>query len=110
MSVSASLKADEVARFDALARDWWDSDGPMAPLHRINPLRIGWLVGTIARRFKRQGIEPLEGLSILDIGDAGAAEFHDQTRHFVSEVQGRARLAGRAGPAYKARVSTGQRR
>ena len=68
MSAAASLKADEVARFDALAQDWWNPDGPLAPLHRINPVRIGWLIETLARRFKRQGSAPLEGLSILDIG------------------------------------------
>ena len=79
MSVSASLKADEVARFDALARDWWDPDGPMAPLHRINPLRIGWLIETIARRFKRQGNVPLEGLSILDVG-CGIGQYAEITK------------------------------
>ncbi len=33
----------EIARFDALAQQWWDPDGPMKPLHRMNPLRIGWI-------------------------------------------------------------------
>ncbi len=65
---SASVRSDEVARFDALAEDWWRPDGPMAPLHRINPVRIEWLVATLARRFKAQGSAPLEGLAILDIG------------------------------------------
>jgi 2-polyprenyl-6-hydroxyphenyl methylase / 3-demethylubiquinone-9 3-methyltransferase len=65
---AASVKADEVARFDALAQDWWRPDGPMAPLHRINPVRIGWLIDTLARRFKSQGSSPLEGRTILDIG------------------------------------------
>jgi len=65
---SASVKADEVARFDALAEDWWRPDGAMAPLHRINPVRIRWLVDTIARRFKAQSRAPLAGVSILDIG------------------------------------------
>jgi 2-polyprenyl-6-hydroxyphenyl methylase / 3-demethylubiquinone-9 3-methyltransferase len=87
MSVSASLKADEVARFDALARDWWDPDGPMAPLHRINPLRIGWLIGTIARRFKRQGATPLEGLSILDIG-CGAGLLSEPLSRLGARVTG----------------------
>jgi 2-polyprenyl-6-hydroxyphenyl methylase / 3-demethylubiquinone-9 3-methyltransferase len=87
MSVSASLKADEVARFDALARDWWDPDGPMAPLHRINPLRIDWLIGTIARRFKRQGNAPLEGLSILDIG-CGAGLLSEPLSRLGARVTG----------------------
>lgn len=33
----------EVARFDALAARWWDPAGPMAPLHAMNPLRVGWI-------------------------------------------------------------------
>ncbi len=65
---AASIRQDEVARFDALAEDWWDPSGPMAPLHKINPVRIGWLVDTLARRFRSPGPAPLEGLRILDIG------------------------------------------
>jgi 2-polyprenyl-6-hydroxyphenyl methylase / 3-demethylubiquinone-9 3-methyltransferase len=65
---AASVIDEEVARFDALAADWWDPAGPMAPLHRINPLRIGWLRDTIAAHFRRSGDGPLEGLEMLDIG------------------------------------------
>jgi 2-polyprenyl-6-hydroxyphenyl methylase/3-demethylubiquinone-9 3-methyltransferase len=87
MNVRASLKADEVARFDALAWDWWNPDGPMAPLHRINPVRIGWLIETIARRFKRQGVSPLEGLSILDIG-CGAGLLSEPLSRLGAHVTG----------------------
>jgi 2-polyprenyl-6-hydroxyphenyl methylase/3-demethylubiquinone-9 3-methyltransferase len=68
---AVSIIDGEVARFDALGDDWWDPSGPMAPLHRINPVRIGWLRDTIAAHFRGtpQGDEgPLEGLSLLDIG------------------------------------------
>ena len=37
------VSPEEIARFDALAARWWDPDGPMKPLHRMNPLRIGWI-------------------------------------------------------------------
>ncbi|MBS7790440.1 bifunctional 2-polyprenyl-6-hydroxyphenol methylase/3-demethylubiquinol 3-O-methyltransferase UbiG [Roseococcus sp. SDR] len=57
MSGSADLQ--EVAKFDALAQDWWKPTGPMAPLHAMNPARMGW----IAER-----LGPLEGLRILDVG------------------------------------------
>ena len=53
----ASVRADEVARFDRLAERWWDPKGPMAPLHAMNPLRVGWIDRRIA---------PASG--ILDIG------------------------------------------
>jgi 2-polyprenyl-6-hydroxyphenyl methylase / 3-demethylubiquinone-9 3-methyltransferase len=65
---AASVMGEEVARFDALGEEWWDPAGPMAPLHRINPVRIGWLRDAIAWHFRRSGEEPLEGLAILDIG------------------------------------------
>lgn len=47
---SMTVSPAEVARFDALARHWWDPDGPMRPLHRMNPARIGWIVERAAPR------------------------------------------------------------
>jgi 2-polyprenyl-6-hydroxyphenyl methylase/3-demethylubiquinone-9 3-methyltransferase len=38
-----TVSPEEIARFDALAGDWWDPDGPMRPLHRMNPTRIAWI-------------------------------------------------------------------
>ena len=49
---SPSVMSEEVARFDALGDAWWDADGPMAPLHRLNPIRIGWARDLIVRHFK----------------------------------------------------------
>jgi len=45
-----TVSEDEVARFDALADRWWDPDGPMRPLHRMNPLRTEWVDARIRRR------------------------------------------------------------
>ncbi|MDE2200258.1 MAG: bifunctional 2-polyprenyl-6-hydroxyphenol methylase/3-demethylubiquinol 3-O-methyltransferase UbiG [Rhodospirillales bacterium] len=47
---SATVSAAEVARFDALAGQWWDRGGPMRPLHAMNPARIGWIAARIAAR------------------------------------------------------------
>jgi 2-polyprenyl-6-hydroxyphenyl methylase/3-demethylubiquinone-9 3-methyltransferase len=47
----AGVSPEEIARFDALAARWWDPAGPMRPLHRMNPLRIGWIEARIRRRF-----------------------------------------------------------
>jgi 2-polyprenyl-6-hydroxyphenyl methylase/3-demethylubiquinone-9 3-methyltransferase len=60
----------EVAKFDALAARWWDPDGPMKPLHRMNPLRTGWIAERIARLHGRDPAAPdaLSGLTILDVG------------------------------------------
>lgn len=44
---AGSVLAGEVAKFDALAGDWWDAAGPMRALHAMNPLRVGWIAGRI---------------------------------------------------------------
>ena len=66
----ASIDPAEVARFDALARDWWDPKGRMAPLHRINPVRLAFIREEVCRHFGRdaRAAFPLDGLSVIDIG------------------------------------------
>lgn len=61
---------DEIARFNALAASWWDPNGPMKPLHRLNPVRIGFLKEAFASHFGRDhnGMHPFGGLNLLDIG------------------------------------------
>jgi 2-polyprenyl-6-hydroxyphenyl methylase / 3-demethylubiquinone-9 3-methyltransferase len=59
----AIVSGDEVARFDALAARWWEPDGPMRALHRMNPARIDWITSHVARRF-RGGV----GQRVLDLG------------------------------------------
>jgi 2-polyprenyl-6-hydroxyphenyl methylase/3-demethylubiquinone-9 3-methyltransferase len=80
---------DEIARFDALAAEWWDPAGPMAPLHAMNPLRIGW----IAARLPRPG-------RVLDVGcGAGlASEALARLGHSVLGIDaaGETLAAGRA--------------
>ena len=63
MQKHAAASADEVARFNALAANWWAPTGPMRPLHRMNPARIDWIVKRIARRFPA-----CAGLRLLDVG------------------------------------------
>ena len=60
---AATVRQVEVARFDALAARWWDPDGPMRPLHRMNPARIAWIAARIAEAFP----DPA-GLALLDVG------------------------------------------
>jgi 2-polyprenyl-6-hydroxyphenyl methylase / 3-demethylubiquinone-9 3-methyltransferase len=40
---SGTVSAEEIGKFDRLASRWWDPNGPMKPLHRMNPARIGWI-------------------------------------------------------------------
>jgi 2-polyprenyl-6-hydroxyphenyl methylase/3-demethylubiquinone-9 3-methyltransferase len=44
---SGTVSAAEVGKFDRLAPRWWDRNGPMQPLHRMNPARIGWIQGLL---------------------------------------------------------------
>jgi 2-polyprenyl-6-hydroxyphenyl methylase / 3-demethylubiquinone-9 3-methyltransferase len=63
----------ELARFAALADEWWDPRGKMAPLHRFNPVRLRYIRDTMCQRFKRDAkrLDCLEGLRVLDIGCGG---------------------------------------
>lgn len=58
---------DEIARFDALARDWWNPAGPMKPLHAIHPTRMRFVAGEI-ERYLGGG---LVGRPALDVGCGG---------------------------------------
>jgi len=64
---------DEIARFDAIADDWWDPDGDFRPLHRLNPLRVGYVRDAVVRHFGRDPAaeRPLQGLTLIDIGCGG---------------------------------------
>jgi len=62
----ATFSPTEVARFDALARQWWDPAGPMRPLHAMNTCRVDWIAARIAERLGRDARPRL-----LDIGCGG---------------------------------------
>jgi 2-polyprenyl-6-hydroxyphenyl methylase/3-demethylubiquinone-9 3-methyltransferase len=63
----------EVARFSALAQEWWDPRGKMAVLHKFNPVRLGFIKEAACRHFGRDSkkLDALTGLRILDIGCGG---------------------------------------
>ena len=56
-----NLDAGEIAKFSALAPDWWDTEGASRTLHDINPCRLGFITETIA----------LAGRRVLDVGCGG---------------------------------------
>lgn len=69
----ASLDPEEIAKFSAIAEAWWDPDGQFKPLHRLNPIRLGFIRDRAAGHF---GIDleepaPLSGLTVLDVGCGG---------------------------------------
>ncbi len=73
MQANATIDPAEVARFDALGAQWWDPKGKMAPLHAINPVRLGFVRDVLVRHFGHdpRSLRPLKGLRILDIGCGG---------------------------------------
>jgi 2-polyprenyl-6-hydroxyphenyl methylase / 3-demethylubiquinone-9 3-methyltransferase len=64
---AGTIRNDEVERFNRLAATWWNSTGPMRPLHVINGLRLGYVLEQIAHRFGR-ALGDLTGLLVADIG------------------------------------------
>jgi 2-polyprenyl-6-hydroxyphenyl methylase / 3-demethylubiquinone-9 3-methyltransferase len=69
----STVDSAEVARFSALAAEWWEPRGRMAVLHKFNPVRLGFIKDAACRRFVRDGkrLDALAGLRILDIGCGG---------------------------------------
>jgi 2-polyprenyl-6-hydroxyphenyl methylase/3-demethylubiquinone-9 3-methyltransferase len=63
----------EVAKFEAMAAEWWDPTGKFKPLHMLNPCRLDYICAQIAAEFGRDlaGALPFKGLRILDIGCGG---------------------------------------
>ncbi len=63
----------EVARFSRLAGQWWDPRGPMAALHKFNPVRLAYIRDHAAAHFGRdaKALDSLAGLRVLDIGCGG---------------------------------------
>jgi 2-polyprenyl-6-hydroxyphenyl methylase/3-demethylubiquinone-9 3-methyltransferase len=63
----------EVAKFEAMAAEWWDPNGKFKPLHMLNPCRLDYICAQIAAEFGRDlaGPLPFKGLRILDIGCGG---------------------------------------
>lgn len=69
-SLSTTINAAEAAHFGALAADWWDPKGSSAMLHKLNPVRLGFIRTAIDAHFGRDGKSryPLTGKSALDVG------------------------------------------
>ena len=63
----------EIAKFEAMAAEWWDPNGKFKPLHMLNPCRLDYITSQIAAEFDRDLTqpEPFAGLRLLDIGCGG---------------------------------------
>jgi 2-polyprenyl-6-hydroxyphenyl methylase/3-demethylubiquinone-9 3-methyltransferase len=68
-----TIDTGEIAKFEAMAAEWWDENGKFKPLHMLNPCRLDYITQQIAGEFGRDLTtdKPFEGLRILDIGCGG---------------------------------------
>jgi 2-polyprenyl-6-hydroxyphenyl methylase/3-demethylubiquinone-9 3-methyltransferase len=89
---ASALDRDEVAKFEALAEEFWDPSGPMRPLHKLNPLRIAYIRDHATRLLAPAGagaggLRPLAGLRLADIG-CGAGLLSEPMARLGAEVTG----------------------
>lgn len=68
-----TIDPEEVAKFTAMADDWWNPKGQFKPLHKFNPTRLAYIRNRVCKQFARDphGDMPLTGLRFLDIGCGG---------------------------------------
>jgi 2-polyprenyl-6-hydroxyphenyl methylase/3-demethylubiquinone-9 3-methyltransferase len=86
---ASSVDAAEIAKFSRLSDEWWDPKGKMAPLHKINPLRLSYIRDAACRKFERnvKSLNSLSGLRMLDIG-CGAGLLCEPFARLGAEVIG----------------------
>ena len=77
-----TINPEEIAKFAAMADEWWDPRGKFKPLHKFNPVRLGYVRDKAITHFGKDGTvrRPLAGLAILDIGCGGGLLSEPLTR------------------------------
>lgn len=86
---AGTVDPDEVARFSAIAAEWWDPTGKFGPLHRFNPVRLGFIRERVCTHYGRdpKALHPFAGLRLLDIG-CGGGLLSEPMRRLGAEVIG----------------------
>lgn len=86
--LAGTIDNAEIAKFSAMAKDWWDADGKFAPLHKFNPVRVAFIRDQIIKAFAPDEQEdakalshlPLKNVRLLDIGCGGGLLCEPMTR------------------------------
>lgn len=83
-----SIDPAEIAKFEAMAAEWWDPAGKFKPLHMMNPVRLDYIVTQICAEFGRDrtDLRALDGLRILDIGCGGGLVAEPMSRLGASVI------------------------
>lgn len=70
MANATTIRPEEAAHFGRLAADWWDPKGSSAMLHRLNPVRLGFLREAVDSHWRgdSRSVKPLAGKRALDVG------------------------------------------
>ena len=70
---ATTINDAEIAKFTAMAEQWWDPKGKFKPLHKFNPVRLGYIREHLLAHFggDATAMRPFEGLTILDVGCGG---------------------------------------
>jgi len=89
LAPDSTVDAAEVARFSAIAAEWWDPRGSMRMLHRLNPVRLAFIKDTLCGQFGRntKDLNALAGLRVLDIG-CGAGILSEPLARMHADVVG----------------------
>jgi 2-polyprenyl-6-hydroxyphenyl methylase/3-demethylubiquinone-9 3-methyltransferase len=68
--VETSILPEEIEQFGKLAGDWWDPNGASAMLHKLNPVRLGYIRDRIDQHWAsdERARRPLDGKTALDVG------------------------------------------
>lgn len=69
-NATPTIRPEEAAHFGRLAAEWWDPKGSSAMLHRLNPVRLGFVRESVDRHWHgdSRGLKPLAGKRALDVG------------------------------------------
>jgi len=70
MALNDSIDSAEIDKFNRMAEGWWDPEGDMKPLHRMNPVRLDYIRDHIAAQYGRDpaAIRAFDGLDVVDVG------------------------------------------